>query len=472
MNHTVYLVSDMHLGPGRDTATGQWNALEDFQVDDAFGAFLEHIGAQHREPFELIIAGDFIDYPQILPELSLTSPSNNLGTTEAESVERTRVVLGQRPDIASGHPEVFAGLRRLMEDGHAITMMIGNHDIDMLWPEVWKLIFDAIYPPGAAGQLRREPFSRTIGAAEHGRIYIEHGHERDIQNMFGDRMTQPFAYDQYGVQRLKRCWGTQFVDRVYNKLEGDRWFIDNVKPISRVIKLGLANDFAFTAGALALITKFFLTSGASLHVISGGVLSDEGEPAAPVPPEQRNGQTVVGTLADDELRSTIERRMADPAFRAEFEQEVQQFDERDWQQIAEGAPQQPTLDEVSGEPAGAAVLGEGAEDAFRAAAREVLDGDPRIAAVIMGHTHGAIDGLIEPFYLSRNRPGYYYNSGTWTWHLRDRPEAYTWQEIADPANYVSSLTYLRLDPDAEGAYTVTLRNWSGEWSGPTGGQPA
>jgi UDP-2,3-diacylglucosamine pyrophosphatase LpxH len=467
MDKTVYLISDLHLGPGRDAATGEWNALEDFQFDDALSAFVAHLSAAHSEPIELIIAGDFIDYPQILPDFGLASPSNDLGTTEAESVERTLVVLGQRPEVASGHPAVFEALRQLMIDGHSITIMIGNHDIDLLWPEAWGLIFDTIYPPGAAGELVREPYSRMYGTAEHGRIYVEHGHERDIQNCFGDRMTKPFAYDRQGVKRLKRCWGTQFVDKVYNRLERDRWFIDNVKPISRVIKLGLANDFPFTATALALIAKFFLTSGASLHVISGGVLSDEGE-VAPVPPDQRSGEKVVETIADPELRAALEQRMADSAFQAAFEDEVQQFEEREWQAIAEGTPYQPTLDELAGETAGAAVLGGEAEDAFRTAAREVLKDDPRIAAIIMGHTHDPIDGLTSPIYLTDNRIGYYHNSGTWTWRLRDRPSGYTWQEIGDPANYVSSFTYLRLDPDAQGAYRVTLRNWRDEWSGPTG----
>ncbi|HET9223896.1 MAG TPA: metallophosphoesterase, partial [Roseiflexaceae bacterium] len=465
----VYLISDLHLGPGRDAATGEWNVLEDFQFDDALNAFLAHLGEAHSEPIELIIAGDFIDYPQILPDLALTSPSNDLGTTEDESVERTLVVLGQRPEVATGHPAVFEALRQFMINGHSITIMIGNHDIDILWPEVWGLIFDAIYPPGAAGELIREPYSRTYGTAEGGRIYVEHGHERDIQNCFGDQMTKPFAYDRQGVKRLKRCWGTLFIDKVYNRLERDRWFIDNVKPISRVIKLGLANDFPFTATALALIAKFFLTSGTSLHVISGGVLSGEVESkSAPIPLEQRNAETVVETIADPELRAALEQRMADPAFQAAFEDEVQQFEEREWRAIAEGAPYQPTLDQAAGEPEAKAVLGEEAEGAFRTAAREVLESDPRIAAVIMGHTHEPIDGLTSPVYLTGNRSGYYHNSGTWTWRLRDRPSGYTWQEIGDPANYVSSFTYLRLDPDAQGAYRVTLRNWRDEWSGPTG----
>ena len=96
----------------------------------------------------------------------------------------------------------------------------------------------------------------------------------------------------------------------------------------------------------------------------------------------------------------------------------------------------------------------------------MLEADPRIEIVVMGHTHQPIDGLIKPIYLSGQRTGYYYNSGTWTWHLRDRPEPYSWQDLADPANYTSSFTYLRFDPDADGAYQCMLRNWSADWDGP------
>ena len=35
------ILSDLHLGPGRDK-TGQWSPTEDFFADDAFAAFLDH----------------------------------------------------------------------------------------------------------------------------------------------------------------------------------------------------------------------------------------------------------------------------------------------------------------------------------------------------------------------------------------------------------------------------------------------
>ena len=425
MDTTVYLISDLHLAAGRDAATGTWNPLEDFQADDALSALLDRITADAGgAPVELIVAGDFIDYPQILPELGLASPASARGTTQAESVERTRVVLGRRPDLASGHPQVFARLRKFMEDGHSITILAGNHDIDLLWPDVWELIFDAIYPPGAAGTLRREAFCCVVGDAPYGRVYVEHGHERDPENCYGDRMAQPFAPDAAGTPRLKRCYGTLFVDKVYNQLEGERWFIDNVKPISRVIALGLKNDLFFTGAALALILKFFLTSGAPPKQLAA-VLGDE--EAEAWPRDARGADDLVAALADDELRAYAERRLADPATRAEFERELQQFDEGDWRQVQAGVERQPTLDELAGDRQGALVLGAAAEDYYRAAAREVIESDPAIGAVIMGHTHEAIDGLIDPIYLSGGRTGYYFNSGTWTRHLRDWPgHVYTW----------------------------------------------
>ncbi|MBS1968349.1 MAG: metallophosphoesterase [Chloroflexi bacterium SZAS-1] len=462
MSAATYLISDLHLGPGRNPATGSWDALEDFTADAALSAFLDQISvAAGTSPIELIIAGDFIDYPQILPELALTSPRNARGTTEAESIERTRVVLGQLPERNSGHPLVFARLRQFMADGHSITILVGNHDIDLLWPGVWALIYAAIYPPGAAGTLRREAYSYTVGNAERGRVYIEHGHERDPENCFGERMSQPFGDDGTGMMRLKRCYGTLFVDKIYNQLEGERWFIDNVKPISKIIGLGLKNDLFYTGGALALIIKFFFTAGLPPKQLST-VLDD----AETWPQGQRTPNALLGAVKDDDLRAYVEQRLTDPQVRAEFGAEIARFDEQDWREMRAGAPRQPSVETIADDKPRSVLLAAEEEDYYRAGAREVLALDPGITTVIMGHTHAAIDGLTSPIYLAGSRTGYYFNSGTWTPHLRARPgRGYSWAEIADPNNYTSSFTYLELVPNDAGEYRVELHNWAAEQPG-------
>lgn len=463
MHTTAYLISDLHLGLGRLPDSQDWHPLEDFVSDDAFCAFVDHI-SNTDQPVELIIAGDFIDYPQILPELSLTSPAHRLGCTEQESLERTRVVLGLCPEIASGHPAVFTRLRQFVAAGHSLTILAGNHDIDLLWPRVWALLFDTIYTPGAAGWLKLVPFSYTVGTAAHGQIYIEHGQEHDPANAFGDRMERPFDYDTAGVQRLKRCWGTLFVDEVYNQLERDLWFVDNVKPILRLVRLGLQNDFAFTARALALLAQFLLSSGTPFGEMLGATLGPEPE----WPESQRTGPALVAALSDDELQAHLAQQMTDPAFRAAFEQEVQRFSDAEWRAMARGSSQQPTLEQAVAETQPAAVLGGlfGGEDAYTRAARDVLEHNPALGAVVMGHTHTPIDGLTSPLHLSDGRSGYYFNSGTWIERLRTRPgHEYTWDELGDRDNYTSSLTYLRCVPNADGAYRVELRNWATERDG-------
>lgn len=448
MERLVYVVSDLHLGPGW-LPNGEADPLEDFDADADFARFLDTIGTTGR-PVELVIAGDFLEYCQTLPEIGLTSPEDDLGSTEAESLRRTDVILGRSPDVASGHPEVFAALRRFMVEGNSITIIAGNHDIDLLWPGVWARMFDAIYPPGAAGDLRRVRYAYTVGEGPRGCVHIEHGHEHDRANRFGERMEHPFGVDRMGVRRLKRCWGTLFVDKVYNQLEQERWFIDNVKPILRVVKLGIRHDPIFTATALGLVARFLLTSG--LPPLLGGIELEAG--AAP------DAKAIVAALADPDLREVLEMRIAERAFREEFERTVHGAGTGELALALSGAAPQLTLDEAEITTRGEVVLGGRGGDAFHNAARAVLEEDPRISTVVMGHTHGPLDGLADPLILSDGREGYYFNSGTWTLHLKDEQRrSYTWAEIADEANYTATYTYVLLEPDGRGGYHPRLGEW-------------
>lgn len=455
MDRLVYVVSDLHLGPGR-LPNGTWDPLEDFIYGEQLARFLDSIGRDGK-PVELVIAGDFLEYTQTLPQIGLESPADHLGSTEEESIRRTKVIMGQSPEISSGHPEVFAALRRFMMEGNSITIIAGNHDIDLLWEGVWALIFDTIYPPGAWGELRLVPFSHTIGGGPRGRVYIEHGHEHDPANRFGDQMMAPFATDSRGVRRLKRCWGTLFVDKVYNQLEVERWFIDNVKPIPRVVKLGLANDFRFTATALGLIARFLLTSG--LPPIFG---SGDGEVLGAAPEELPPLEEMVAAVADPALRAALEAELANPASRAEIANVLRGMGAMEWSMVQSGAAPPQTLDSIDVVVGGEVVLGggDGADDAFRLAARAALEADPAIETVIMGHTHGPIDGFVYPLDLSDGRRGYYFNSGTWTRHLKDPGYSYSWQEIADERSYSSSFSYVRLEPQADGSYKPSLGSWN------------
>lgn len=458
MNKLVYVLSDLHLGPGKDPATRDWVRTEDFRFDDAFVRFIGRI-SMGPQPVELVIAGDFIEYPQILPELALSSPEDDLGCSEEESLRRTEVVLGRRPDVASGHPAIFQALRRFISAGNTVTLLVGNHDVELFWPQVWDLLTEAICPRGARGALLRRPFSYTVGSASRGRVYIEHGQEHDPSNRYGLPDAPPFGEDRYGVRRIQRCWGTLFVDKVFNQLEPTYWFIDNIKPQTRALQLGLRNNIGFTAQALLMVLRFLLTSSPPIGDVILSSLDNEVEQL-----DQRSVDRLAENLADDDVRSFLHTRRDDSDFYGSLEQDLSAIAEGEWRRLRQGLTQRLTLERLAPMPpnplveqAAPAGLAE-ARDAYMIAARAAMERDPRIGTVVMGHTHTPVDGRKQPLRLRDGRSGLYFNTGTWTPLLRNLPGVvYSWSELSDPSNYASVKTYVALTPDPEGAYRAELR---------------
>ncbi|NWG20151.1 MAG: hypothetical protein HXY39_07455 [Chloroflexi bacterium] len=427
MPHTVYILSDLHLGAGREPAGGEWDDLERFRDDEVFCALIDEIAAE-RSPVELVIAGDFIDFPRVFPSLAATFPTDRLGATEADSVERAALVLGQTPKLASGHPAVFVALRRLMSNGHSITLVVGERDVDLLWPDVWALVFDAIYPPGAPGELRRRAFCHTIGSGAFGRVYVEHGHEHDATCASGDQMKRPFAQDMSGAWRIRRSWGALFADLVLTR--GAPLWLDTLHPATRAMAFGLDRSLPLPAWALAQTVRFLFCHGAPRERAAP-------EPAPLWPAGRRTAAALVEALRDSALRHHLENRMADTVFAAALERELATFSEADWSLMAVGIERQPLL--------ATAEAGHGAgslEAAQQAAARAILDAEPAIGTVVMGHTHVPHDGSSARIERASGRAGYFFNCGAWARgmdHDLPRPR-----------------TYLRCTPDVWGAYHVEL----------------
>ncbi|HEU4321980.1 MAG TPA: metallophosphoesterase [Roseiflexaceae bacterium] len=460
--HTVYVISDLHLGPGRDPATGRWFGQEDFRIDRVFCDFLDQISAG-RAPVELVIAGDFIEYPQILPALAHHSPEDALGCDEEESLLRTAAVLGQRPDLAGGHPALFRRLRAFLGAGHSVTVLVGNHDVDLLWPSVWDRLAEALTPRRPGGSLRLAPFQHILGTAEGGRVQIEHGHEHDPSNRYGLPNEPAFGFDTLGVRRLRRCWGTLFVDKVFNQLEPQYWFIDNIKPQTRALQLGLRHNIGFTAQALVLVLRFLLTSRPPIAEMLRASIGDDN--GVPLPPDEPSAEQLTNMLADRDLRGFLAAHLADLDFRAALEGGLRALGAGEWHRLRLGAALRPTFDQLAPAPppssleeAWATLSGLEDDDAYLAAARQTLERDPTLAMVIMGHTHTPIDGA--ELALSDGRVGRYFNTGTWTPQLIDRPGVrYRWADLADSANYASPRTYVVLSPNADGGYQAELRRF-------------
>jgi UDP-2,3-diacylglucosamine pyrophosphatase LpxH len=222
----VFVVSDLHLAAPDDP----WK-LDPFHSDELFAHFVEHelprLADQRRST--LILAGDLIDFARLAPlddqgrrkEPDLQSP--NVGSSEPDSVDKVRRVL-------RGHPRVFRALGSVVARGGQVLVLPGNHDVDLYWPAVWSAVESEVMSgvPRGSGSFRFEP----SGMLRSRGIYVEHGHQQSRANGFV-HWGRPFVEDSAGAPRLERCWGTFFLDAVYNFAESFAPWLPLVHPTWR-----------------------------------------------------------------------------------------------------------------------------------------------------------------------------------------------------------------------------------------------
>jgi UDP-2,3-diacylglucosamine pyrophosphatase LpxH len=180
----VHLGSDLNDGPGagaRRTAT----------IDSDLVALVAHYRRETppADRWRIVVAGDFIDFVGIavgagadLVETELTEEERRHGLGSA--LDHARLKLRR---VSERHADVFAELGAFVADGHALTMVHGNHDIDFHWDAVKDDFRSALLayakalraePLDEAAFLERIEFNPWFFYRE-GVAYIEHGHQYD-----------------------------------------------------------------------------------------------------------------------------------------------------------------------------------------------------------------------------------------------------------------------------------------------------
>jgi UDP-2,3-diacylglucosamine pyrophosphatase LpxH len=180
--------SDVHLGSDLNDCT-QNVRKRTASIDRDLVLFLQHYRREkpRGDRWRIVIAGDFIDFIGMaiaVPAEIATAPTeeereHGLGNAS----DHARLKLGR---VAVRHADVFAELAGFVADGHALTIVHGNHDIEFHWDGV-KDDFRALLEShakkvdpalDAAGFQSRVDFSPWFFYRE-GVAYIEHGHQYD-----------------------------------------------------------------------------------------------------------------------------------------------------------------------------------------------------------------------------------------------------------------------------------------------------
>jgi UDP-2,3-diacylglucosamine pyrophosphatase LpxH len=233
MSKDTYIVSDFHLGMGRNSETGKFSRNEEFFYDVEFSLFIDHILKESKEKNSdilLILNGDILDYlavtslpsKQEIKDLNLKITKNELkfglGSSENKACWKTRVII-------KGHPIFFETLARFLLSGNEIIYIKGNHDLELYWKKVRKIIKDHLIfllkKLNSPNQDEIKKFSiRPWFYMEDKKFYVEHGNEYDTTNSLTTPLNPLLPENSYKIRErlLDYPVGSLFARYVYGPI--------------------------------------------------------------------------------------------------------------------------------------------------------------------------------------------------------------------------------------------------------------
>lgn len=207
----IFVISDLHLGGDAPTFMSFPKVLAEF-IDGLPQR------ARADEAIELVVAGDVIDFLAIALD----------GRTDAWTDDPRRAEAKLQKAMARDH-EVFAALGRHVRGGNGLTILLGNHDLELALPGVQQALCAGLEcRPGAVR------FVADGRAWRFGRAVVEHGNRYDDANLNDwDGLREIASCQSRGetpAGALRPSFGSKLVQTVVNKHKRTFEFIDTLQP--------------------------------------------------------------------------------------------------------------------------------------------------------------------------------------------------------------------------------------------------
>jgi UDP-2,3-diacylglucosamine pyrophosphatase LpxH len=442
MDYTRIIISDLHVGQN-----DEFDIFAGPGKSELFAAFIDHVRG-HDTPIELIINGDFVDFLQL-------RPWNDLSRATA---------LTKINSIVTGSSRFFDDLGKVLKKPeNKIVILPGNHDVELAYPEVGKVLRNAILKsaPGADDQIQLFDSSQArrtthIAVINGVTVRIEHGNEGDPWNSLN--YLSLFTDAETGTSDFSYPPGTELVYETMNDFKEIFRFVDLLKPEMPAVILILLALKPFMSALMvpaAALTGLKMIGNAALVALRRRVAGRQLGSASEFP--------VV--TAHDQLKAFLTN---------ELPQEIVTDHDLELYLENAGAPDGtmgPTLDRVMLWLLSWAIRGlarfqvqEQGEQFYRddhpnnSAAKggqARLEGDVKV--VVFGHTHEALK--------TEFGDRVYVNSGTWA-NLIELPSdagssMRTWLEALAANRFKKTAfpTFIKIQPADSGGVHLSLNSW-------------
>lgn len=218
----VFVISDLHLGGLQPTTSGPDD--RGFRIcthGHDVAAFITAL-AQKPSPTELVINGDLVDF---LAEADGENQWSPFTADQQAASHKLDAIIDRDPDI-------FQALSVLLGRGHRLTLLIGNHDIELALPAVRRRLMERLGIDG------RHDFDFIYDGEAYavGRALIEHGNRYDSFNIVDydalRRIRSLLSRNQPVPQEylFQAPAGSHMVAEVINPIKRDYRLIDLLKP--------------------------------------------------------------------------------------------------------------------------------------------------------------------------------------------------------------------------------------------------
>jgi len=232
----VYIISDLHIGGTYpDPKATVWERRRGFRMMtrvEELAKFIRLLAAlPDSPPVELIINGDFIDF---LAE-EKGAGTDEIDADEAPTWSAFRAGKGEAlaafREVVKRDRILFAALGELLGKGKRLTILLGNHDIELCLPDVQAELIAELSP----GDLHLVCDGQALDLGE---VLVDHGNVFDPANVVDhDRLRVVRAlYSRGWFKAIEEAFeppaGSRLVADVMNPIKTEYGFIDLLKPES------------------------------------------------------------------------------------------------------------------------------------------------------------------------------------------------------------------------------------------------
>jgi UDP-2,3-diacylglucosamine pyrophosphatase LpxH len=229
----VFVISDLHLG-GRVAVDGG-RGFRMMTEPAALAAFVDGLrrpAAARAGERELVIAGDFVDF--------LSEESETPGVWQPLVTDPARAADLLSGMVAGpGFADVFEALRGFLDDGHRLTILLGNHDIELSYPVVRERLAEILgRPPGHGFAFIFDGEGYRVGK----NALVEHGNRYDRFNVVDhDRLRRLRSLQSRGQHADREAVvfeapvGSRMVAEIMNPLKRTYAFVDLLKPETEAV---------------------------------------------------------------------------------------------------------------------------------------------------------------------------------------------------------------------------------------------